>query len=323
MLTYISRRVLYSVPVLAVASFLTFWAVRITFDPTAKLRTSRQAARIVAERRRELGLDQPIVVQWWRWFRGVASGDLGISERTNGRVIEMIRHAMGPTLQLLVWGTVLSAILAIGVGVYSAVKQYSPLDHFFTGLSYIGIAMPPFWFGLLAISLLVTWPRTHFNLREPILYSVGLHSGDRSGIDMDYLRHLVLPVLTLTVQSIAAWSRFERAAMLDVLSADYVRTARAKGVPRRKVIFKHAFRNALIPLVTVIALDTAFLFGGLVITEQIFAVPGMGRLFLDALRVGDAPVLLGWYTVVALMVVVANLLADLFYSVLDPRIRLS
>jgi len=323
MLTYISRRVLYSVPVLVVASFFTFWAVRLTFDPTAKLRTSRQAARIVAERRRELGLDQPIAVQWWRWFKGLASGDLGISERTHGQVTEMIRHAMAPTLQLMVWGTAISAMIAIAVGVYSAVKQYSPLDHLFTGLSYIGIAMPPFWFGLLAISLLVTWPRSHFDLHEPILYSVGLHTGDSSGIDMDYLRHLVLPVLTLTVQSIASWSRFERAAMLDVLSADYVRTARAKGVPRRKVIFKHAFRNALIPLVTVMALDTAFLVGGLVITEQIFAVPGMGRLFLDALRVGDAPVLLGWYTVVALMVIAANLAADLFYSVLDPRIRLS
>jgi peptide/nickel transport system permease protein len=129
--------------------------------------------------------------------------------------------------------------------------------------------------------------------------------------------------MTLTVQSIASWSRFERASMLDVLSADYVRTARAKGVPRRKVIFKHAFRNALIPLLTVMALDTAFLFGGLIITEKIFSIPGMGAYFIDALSHGDAPALLGWTVVVATIVILFNLFADLLYSLLDPRIRLS
>jgi peptide/nickel transport system permease protein len=127
----------------------------------------------------------------------------------------------------------------------------------------------------------------------------------------------------LTVQSVAVWSRFQRASMLDVLNADYVRTARAKGVPRRKVIFGHAFRNALIPLVTVVALDSAFLVGGLVITEQIFSIFGMGRLFLEALSGGDAPVLLGWFLIVAIFVIVFNLIADIMYSVLDPRIRVS
>jgi len=131
-----------------------------------------------------------------------------------------------------------------------------------------------------------------------------------------------LPVATLVVQSVASWSRFERASMLDVLSADYVRTARAKGVPRRKVIFKHAFRNALIPLVTVMALDTAALFGGLIITEQIFSISGMGRYFIDSLRSSDAPALLGWTLFTALIIIAANLLADIAYGVLDPRIRL-
>jgi peptide/nickel transport system permease protein len=203
------------------------------------------------------------------------------------------------------------------------VKQYSVGDYVFTGISYIGIAMPTFLFGLLAIALVVTLPVTWFHLDQPILYSVGLHSTGKSGFNLDYLRHIALPVLTLTVQSVAVWSRFQRASMLDVLNADYVRTARAKGVPKRKVIFGHAFRNALIPLVTVVALDSAFLIGGLVITEQIFSIGGMGRLFLDALSGGDAPVLLGWFLIVAIFVIVFNLIADLMYSVLDPRIRVS
>jgi peptide/nickel transport system permease protein len=221
------------------------------------------------------------------------------------------------------FGIGFALVLAIGVGVYSAVKQYSVGDYVFTGISYIGIAMPTFLFGLLAIALLVTLPVTWFHLSEPIFYSVGLHSTGQSGFNLDYLRHIALPVLTLTVQSVAVWSRFQRASMLDVLNADYVRTARAKGVPKRRVIFGHAFRNALIPLVTVVALDSAFLVGGLVITEQIFSIGGMGRLFLDALSGGDAPVLLGWFLVVAIFVIVFNLIADLMYSVLDPRIRVS
>jgi len=221
------------------------------------------------------------------------------------------------------FGTIIALFIAIGVGVYSAVKQYSAGDYFFTGVSYFLIAMPAFLFGLLAIALLVTFPVQKFHLSEPIFYSVGLHSNGQSGFNMDYVRHLVLPVLTLIVQSVAVWSRFERASMLDVLNADYVRTARAKGVSERKVIFRHAFRNALIPLVTVVALDSAFLIGGLVITEQIFSISGMGRLFLDSLSGGDAPVLLGWFLIVAIFVIVFNLLADLMYSVLDPRIRVS
>ena len=133
----------------------------------------------------------------------------------------------------------------------------------------------------------------------------------------------MLPVLTLTVQIIAEWSRFQRASMLDVMSADYIRTARAKGVPRRKVVVKHALRNALIPLVTVMALDIGALFGGLIITEKIFSIPGMGRLFIDALPAGDAPVLVAWTIVTAIFVVLFNLLADVLYGVLDPRIRLT
>lgn len=317
------RRIVYSVPVLVIASFFVFWGVRTTYDPTAKFRTSRDSARLIAEKRKELGLDRPILSQWWSWFTHALHGNLGVSDRTNDHVWGMLTHAMWPSLQLMFWGVGFALVFAIGVGVYSAVKQYSVGDYVFTGISYIGIAMPTFLFGLLAIALLVTLPVTKFHWSHPIFYSVGLHSNGKSGFNVDYLRHVALPVLTLTVQSVAVWSRFQRASMLDVLNADYVRTARAKGVPRRKVIFGHAFRNALIPLVTVVALDSAFLVGGLVITEQIFAIAGMGRLFLEALSGGDAPVLLGWFLIVAIFVIVFNLIADVMYSVLDPRIRVS
>ena len=324
MLTYIARRIVYSVPVLIVATFLTFWGLRIAFDPLAKYRNTKGAAKTLVEQKKRLGLDHPLVVQWWHWFTKAIRGNLGVSDRTNNAVMGEIIHRLGTTVHLIVWGTVLSGIIAIGVGVYSAVKQYSIGDYVFTGVSYLGLAMPPFWFGLMAIVLFVTFPVTHWHLKQPIVYSIGLHATGKSGIfNLDYYRHLALPVLTLTVQSIASWSRFERASMLDVLSADYVRTARAKGVPRRKVIFKHAFRNALIPLLTVMALDTAFLFGGLIITEQIFAISGMGRYFLESLSAGDAPALTGWVVITALFVIAFNLLADIMYSVLDPRIRLS
>jgi peptide/nickel transport system permease protein len=324
MFTYIARRVVYSVPVLVAASFLTFWGLRVAFDPLAKYRNLKDAAIIVPEQRKRLGLDHPVIIQWWNWFTKAVRGNLGTSQRTNNPVLGEIIHRLGTTMHLIIWSTLLSATFAIGVGVYSAVKQYSVGDYMFTGLSYVGLAMPPFWFGLMAIVFFVTWPVTHFHLSQPIFYSIGLHSQGRSGIfNLDYYRHLTLPVIVLTVQSIASWSRFQRASMLDVMSADYVRTARAKGVPPRKVIFKHAFRNALIPLLTVMALDTAFLFGGLIITEQIFSIPGMGKYFLDSLAAGDAPALVGWTVVTAAIVILFNLFADIMYSVLDPRIRLS
>jgi peptide/nickel transport system permease protein len=328
-LTFITRRVLYSIPVLLVASFVTFVGVRWAFDPLARYRapgtarTPEQTQRLLALKRHQLHLDESIFAQWWHWLSGVLHGDLGTSERTGSSVWSMISRAMWPTAQLLFWGTLVSLAIAIGIGIYSATRQYSAGDYAFTTASYIGLAMPPFWFGLMAIALLVTWPVEKFGLSQPILYSVGLHSTGQTGFNLDYVRHLVLPVAVLTVQSIASWSRFQRASMLDVMHADYIRTARAKGLPQRTVVIRHAFRNALIPLVTVVALDTAFLFGGLLITEQIFAISGMGRLFLSAIQVGDAPVVLGWFLVIAIAVIAANLVADILYGVLDPRIRVS
>ena len=264
-----------------------------------------------------------MVVQYGEWLGKFVRGDWGQSERTREDVFDMIRRSLWYTVQLIFWGILLSATVAISVGVYSAVKQYSLLDYTFTGLSFVGLALPPFWFGLIAIELLAVQPVSWFNLQQPIFSFVGLHSGDTTGFNLDYLRHLALPVLTLTVQIIAGWSRFQRASMLDVMQSDYIRTARAKGVPRRTVIVKHGLRNALIPLVTVMALDIGVLFGGVIITETIFSIPGMGRLFYDSLLAGDATVLVAWTVVTALFIVAFNILADVLYGVLDPRVRLS
>ena len=323
MLRYLVRRVVASVPVLVVASLLLFWLVRVAFDPLAKFRRLRNSAQVLPKQRHRLGLDQPIIVQWWKWATHFVRGDMGVSTRTQDPVSSMIGRALWPTVQLLFWGTLFSVILAIVVGVYSAVKQYSVGDYLVTGLSYLGIAMPDFWLGLLTIGFLVTGPKIWFHLNSPIFYSIGLHTEGVKGLNLDYLRHIVLPAFVLTATSVAAWSRFERASMLEVLNSDYVRTARAKGVPRRQVIFKHALRNALIPFVTVTALDTAGLIGGVIVIERIFSISGMGRAFIDALGSGDAQFLLAWLVFSALAVIAFNLLIDVLYVALDPRIRLS
>jgi peptide/nickel transport system permease protein len=323
MLTYITRRVLYTIPVVLIASFLLFAFVRATFDPTAHLRSSRTAAEAIKSERKRLGLDKPIVVQYGDWLKKFVQGDWGTSERTHERTFAMIRRSLWVTVQLIFWGVLISALLAIGMGVYSAVRQYSALDYTFTGLSFIALAMPPFWFGLIAIQFLGADLKDLFSLKDPLVYSIGLHKGGTNGFNLDYLRHLVLPVMTLTVQIVAEWGRYQRAAMLDVMSADYIRTARAKGVPRRRVVFKHGLRNALIPLVTVMALDIGVLFGGLIVTETIFSIPGMGRLFFDSLLRGDATTLVAWTVVTAVFIVLFNLLADVVYGWLDPRIRFS
>jgi peptide/nickel transport system permease protein len=322
MLLFIVRRLLVSIPVIIIASLLLFLFVRWTYDPTARLRNVRDPAAIERETER-LGLDKPVIVQYGKWLGDFARGDWGESSRTREPVTDMTWRAFGNTMQLIVWGILLSGIVAVAIGVFSAVRQYSIPDYLITGGSYLAIAMPPFWFGLIAINILVFKSQDWLGFDKPPLYFVGLHSVGKSGINLDYFRHLALPVLTLSVQIIGSWSRFQRAAMLDVMSSDYIRTARAKGVPRRQIIVRHGMRNALIPLVTVMAVDIGLLFGGLIITETIFSVPGMGRLFFQSLEVGDVNVIEAWMIVVAIFVILFNLLADVLYGVLDPRIRLS
>jgi peptide/nickel transport system permease protein len=338
MLTFVVRRILYSIPVVIIASMLVFVFVHETTDPLARFSQLRDKSAATREGLRiglykqpchEVGDDKVLICtkatlpeQYAHWANDLVHGDLGNSIVSGRAVTTDLSDAFGNTLQLIVWGVAISALVAIGIGVYSAIRQYSILDYTFTGLSFIGLSMPPFWFGLIAIQLFAYTLPQLFGSHTPVFCFIGYHGGCGTG-SVDYLRHLALPVMTLTVQIIAEWSRYQRSSMLDVMSSDYIRTARAKGVPRRKVVVKHGLRNALIPLVTVMAIDIGALFGGLIITEQIFSISGMGRLFVNALQNGDTNVLLPWMMVTALFIIAFNLLADVLYGVLDPRIRLS
>lgn len=321
MLTYVLRRVVLAIPVLLLASVLVFTIVRATTDPTARYTQSRDPGLIERETKR-LGLDKPLPQQYLTWAAGFVKGDWGESYSSRRSVGTEIRSKLWNTIQLIFWGIVFSALVAVAVGVYSAARQYSPLDYTFTSMSFMGLAMPSFFFALLAIDVLVFRPRAWFGLDDPLLYSVGMRSSASSGW-LDYARHLVLPVLTLSVQLVAGWSRYQRSSMLDVMSADYIRTARAKGVSRGRVLLKHGLRNALIPLTTVMAIDIGLLFSGLIVTETIFGWPGMGQLFVRSLLQGDTNILLPWLMVTAMFVLLFNLMADLLYGVLDPRIRLA
>jgi len=336
-LTFVVRRIAYSIPVILLASILVFGFTRATTDPLARFTQTRDPNLIERERLR-LGLDKPLYPvslrasmppfemnpesQYGRWISEFARGDWGESFTTRRDVKTEIWDKFKNTVKLITWGIVLSALIAISIGVYSAARQYSLLDYAFTGLSFFGLSMPAFWFALMAIDVFSFRMTKWFGLSEPMFFSVGLHNAGQTGF-IDFLRHLALPVMTLSVQLIAGWSRYQRSSMLDVMSSDYIRTARAKGVSRTKVLIKHGLRNALIPLLTVMAIDIGALFGGLIITEQIFSWPGMGQLFVASMQTGDTQILLPWLMVTATFIVMFNLLADVLYGVLDPRIRLS
>jgi peptide/nickel transport system permease protein len=216
---------------------------------------------------------------------------------------------------------ILSVCVGLLVGVVSAVRQYSVFDHVATGFSYFGFSMPDFFFALMLQLLLVVVLREQFGVQ--LFYVQGKYSVGKEGDIGNLLQHMVLPVLTLMLTSVAAWSRYQRDSMLEVLGTDYVRTARAKGVPRRQIIRHHALRNALIPFVTVVAIDAGVLLGGVVVVERVFSWPGLGLLFFDALEQSDYPVILAWMAVATIFVVVFNLLADVLYGLLDPRIRVA
>jgi peptide/nickel transport system permease protein len=346
MLTFVVRRIAYSIPVLLIASILVFGFVHATSNPLARYQQSRDFT-LKAREGLKMGIYEepckhfeagsppqpalscpkaPITKQYWFWLSRFVQGKMGQSFVTNRAVSSDLKDAFGNTVQLIIWGVLVSAVLAVLVGVFSAVRQYSVPDYLLTGLSFIGLSLPPFWFGLIAIDIFSNKLRTWLHMSSPPLFSIGLHGHHSAGIFpglFDGFRHLALPVATLTVQIIAEWSRYQRSSMLDVLSADYIRTARAKGLSRSKVIFKHGLRNALIPLVTVMAIDIGALFGGLLITEQIFSIHGMGFLFINALNNGDTQVLLPWLMITAAFVIIFNLLADVLYGALDPRIRLT
>lgn len=276
----------------------------------------------IARLKHNLGLDQPVYIQYLHWLGMVVRGDFGYSTSNSMPVIDAILDRMPATLSLMGSAMFVSLVVGVSLGIYSALKPYSAADYAVTTFAFFGQSMPVFWFALmlqLAFSV--------YGIPLPFGYHIQLPSAgiaDSDSFDLvDRLRHLVLPTVVLSLLYVAQWSRFMRSSMLEVVKTDYVRTAQAKGLAQRVVIFKHAFKNALIPLVTVIALSLPILVGGAVVTEDIFAWPGMGRLFYNGLNQFDFALLMGYLMLVSLLVVFFNLLADIAYAWLDPRVKYS
>ncbi len=332
MIGLVGRRLVWSGAILLVASMVLFVFVRTTTDPLSVLRggipgdptasVPESTAGLIESEEKRLGLDRPLAEQYLSWLSHFVRGDWGESIVSRRSVGAEIRQRLWNTTQLVVWAILLSLAIAVLVGVVCASRPDSALDHLISGLSILALSMPAFWFALLSIEWFVFRPRQQLGLDQPILFSVGMRSATE-GVPLDYLRHLALPVLVLSLPLSAAWSRYVRAAMLDVISAPYIRMAKAKGVPRRRVLVRHALRNALIPFTTISAVGIGHLFGGVIVTESIFALPGMGQLFFNALRAGDTNVILPWLMVAASFVLLLVLLSDVLLGFLDPRVRSS
>lgn len=313
---YLLRRVLQSIPLLIGVTILSFVLLKSTpGGPTSIYRERADVSRAdVARLRAQLGLDDPIPVQYVRWVGNLARGDWGDSLVTNERVVDRIAQRLPATFLLMGAAFALTLAIALPVGVIAAVRQYSWLDYLATAGAFIGLSMPVFWFGLLMILL--------FSVHLGWLPTSGMATPGGPAFDpLDRLKHLLMPASVLALVFAGGYTRYLRTSMLEVIHQDYVRTARAKGLRERIVITRHAFRNALIPLVTLLALDIPELFTGAVVTETIFAWPGMGRLYLESIARLDYSVLMAILTVSALLVIVGNLLADVVYAYLDPRIR--
>jgi len=268
--------------------------------------------QVIENYRHRLGVDQPVYIQYIKWLSAAVTGDLGISFSTTRPVAEMIMERMPATLELMMSAFIFAGIIAMILGVYSAIHQYSLADFLGTGFSFLGIAMPVFWFGLI-LQLI-------FSVKLGWLPVAGTETvGDTSF--WDHIKHLILPGLVLSFRYIAGWSRYLRSSLLGVIKADYIRTARAKGLSERKVVGTHAVKNAVIPVISIMALNVADLFSGAIITETIFAWPGIGRLFVQAMFARDYPLLMGILLMGSFMVIFFNLIADILYGILDPRIR--
>jgi peptide/nickel transport system permease protein len=315
MTAYVGRRLLQMIPMLFGISLVLFAIIQAApGGPEGALLQSGRSVdpRVVEAYRHRLGVDRPVPVQYVRWLSAAVTGDLGTSFSASRPVTRMILERLPATLELMGVSFLLAALVAVALGIFSAVRQYSAFDFLGTGLSFLGIAMPVFWFALILQMVFGVWLGW--------LPISGTGTVGASSL-VDHLRHLVLPAVVLSLRYIAGWSRYLRASLLAVLRADYVRTARAKGLPERTVVGVHAVRNALIPVVSVMALNLADLFSGAVITETVFSWPGIGRMFVQAMYARDYPLLMGILLMGSVMVLVFNLVADVVYGALDPRIR--
>ena len=324
MTRYALGRLATALPILALISLFTFWAADSITNPTAliavnpRITAADRAAYVEA-----LGLDLPFWQRYFAWLGNFVTGDLGTSLVQNGaEVWPMLRTALANTLALLVVAVTASLLIGIAVGTLGAVRRGSLLDYAATTTSFFGLSIPVFWLGLMLQLFFGLYFANWLGVTPPLLPTAGLYSPGQVGFDLvDRARHLALPAMALSLQLVAAYSRYMRSSLLDALGAEYVRTAYAKGLSERAVVLRHGVRNALIPVTTLAALDIGLLVGGLIVTERVFQYPGMGTLFFDAIHAGDYAVLLPVVMLVSGGVFVMSFAADLLYGVLDPRIR--
>lgn len=316
MLQYLVKRLLIALPVLLGVTIISYIIISLAPGDVVDLLVDPNITVEEKENiRQQLGLNDPIPVQYAKWLGQLLKGNLGHSFMTGQSVVERIGERMMPTFTLGFFSLLLAYLIAIPVGVVSATKQYSVIDYVSSIMALIGVSIPNFFLGIGLIYL--------FSLKLKLLPVTGMYTLGAEKSLIDLARHLILPALVLGTGVVGQVTRFTRSAMLDVVRQDFIRTARAKGVSQGLVIYKHALRNALIPVITLLGLQIPNLLGGAIITEQIFSWPGMGRLTIEAIQTRDYPVLMGLNLMAALLVVLGGLLSDALYALADPRIRYS
>ncbi|HEX3670445.1 MAG TPA: ABC transporter permease [Candidatus Cybelea sp.] len=322
MFTYVVRRTLQSIPLLLAISVILYGILyNMPGGPLAPyLQNPHITPADIARLKHNLGMDQPVPIQYLKWLGHVLVGDFGYSTSNSEPVFQALVERFPATLELTGASLFIAIGLGVAAGIVSAVYRYSAVDYAITTLAFFGQSMPVFWFALmLQLAFAV------HGIPLPFGYQIQLPSAGISTSDTfdfgDRIQHLILPAIVLALLQLALFSRFMRSSLLEVLGTDYMRTAAAKGLAFRTILFKHGLKNALIPVVTVIALSLPGLVGGAIITETIFAWPGMGRLFYNALQQSDLALLMGYLLMVAFLVVFSNLLADVVYAWLDPRVK--
>lgn len=312
MALYVARRLLYVILIVWIITLLVFGITHILPGNAAVMILGQyQNPEVLAALEKRLGLHDPLYVQYWRWFSGLLQGDLGMSlvmDRPVAPILwERFHRSAGVALVSIVCVTVFGILL----GVIAAVRENRPSDHFISIVSFLGISVPEFFWGIVLILVVAGY--------LGILPSSGYVPFAQN--PLDWLRHITLPVITLTFTLIAHISRLTRSSMLDVLRAPYIRAARARGLPEESVLYRHALKNALLPTVTVLAVNFGWLMGGIVVVETVFAFPGLGGLFVFAIQQRDLPLIQATIVVIAAFYALANLVADILYTYLDPRIR--
>jgi peptide/nickel transport system permease protein len=313
------------IPILILITFIAFWAVRTGTDPVASfLRSNPHATPEDVQRYKDTnGLVGSVPEQYVRWVGHFVTGNWPRSIKGNQPVWPALREALANSIVLGTFATVIGITVGLGIGIISALRQYSKFDTASTAGAFIGISFPPFVSALLLQTLFAVLLTKWFHLSSPLLPTSGIYPPGHTGFDpYQRMRYMILPATVVAIQIIAVYSRYMRSSLLDVKSSDYLRTARAKGLSERRVIVRHGLRNALIPIVTVAAIDFGGIVGGLIITEAIFQYRGMGLYLITALNNGDFPQLMPWTVIIVVSVILFNLLADVMYAWLDPRIRL-